>query len=364
MIFIKTGKPRAGKSYGATVDSFREAFAGNRVLVVSGSMKMDPGKLSALVQKRYPDADFDPLKRMRVLSDDECLHFWRHRIIDGKPSDLPFERLAESPPTLFVIDEAHMHFDARAWAERGRELTAYNSQHAKLGDMVIFITQFPALLDKRVRGFAQEYHVYRNLGFEKIWWFFRAPKRFLVSVYYGEPDRVTKPAEVHYIKMDQEIADCYDTSAGVGVIGRGTPEQARRKTGFSWRWIIVGGALLALALAYVPELFTRFILNRFKPEKSEVVVSSSSSALPRAAPGANGAETTRESVVKAEKVEAPVIRSVTNYGKRWKVTLSDGRIFTDETGGVAATGRDWIRLSTGEVVFLAPAVSKGPVASK
>lgn len=355
MIYIFTGKPRAGKSYGAMVEAYREAIGGCRAIIMSASMGVKAGELNALVQERRPEADFDPVQRLRLLNDEEVKNFWCHRIINGEHVTMPFTDLgAKATPTLYVIDEAHIYFDARRWAEAGPELTRYNSQHAKigLGDVVIFVTQFPDLLDKRVRGFAQEYHLFRNLGFEKLFWFFRAPSRFFVGVYYGVPDRTQKPAEVHYNRIDLRIAGCYDTSAGVGVVGRGAPEMQRRKTGFSWKWLILLGALAIFAVSYAPEWFMKNVVHKFRPEPkpAETKEQTEGRELIERVAG-HRPRTPHDLTTETNAVPAIYVRSISSYGKRWRIDLSDGRIFTDETGGISSAGRDWIKLDSGEVIF-------------
>jgi len=368
MIYIFTGKPRAGKSYGAVVEAYREAIGGPRVIVMSKSMGPKVGELNALVQERFPEADFDPCKRFHELTDEQTGNFWCHRMVNGQHVEMPFSDLGEkATPTLYIIDEAHLHFDARRWKEAGAELTRYNSQHAKigLGDTVIFVTQFPDLLDKRVRGFAQEFHLFRNLGFEKLFWFFRAPQRFLVAVYYGAPGGNQKPAEVHYNKIDMRIAACYDTSAGVGIVGRGAPEMKRRKSGVSWRWLIVAAVLAVLGVSYGPDWFMKHVIHKIRGDsvpasKVEPKALQTSQTLPLR-PTATLGSLPSLPLPRVDLKQAPSIRSVSKYGDRWRIDLTDGRVFTDDSGGIVAAGRDWIRLTDGEIVFRSyPSVPRPP----
>jgi len=345
MIYVFTGKPRAGKSYAALREMYDEAVSGNRVIVTN--LPVDGGRLSALIQKRYPDADFDPIRRLRVLTTEECAHFWRCRMIDLAKANMGFQDLHKSTPTLFVIDEAHMFFDARGWKQQGVELTEYNSQHAKLGDHVIFVTQFLDLIDKRVKGFAQEFHHFRNLGFERFWGFFDMPQRFLRSVYYTPPVRTDKPDTFTYSRMDMELAACYDTSAGVGVIGQNRAESRPKRKGFSMKWLVVAAVLFLLAINYGPEYLGKKFFGKVRG-MSEDVVKPATARDPVVAPSVTNKTVLPTAVPTVKDV---YVTAFMQRGSRWKITLSDGRYFTDETGGVEAAGRDWIRTADGHTYY-------------
>jgi len=118
---------------------------GQRVIVTN--LSIDIGRFSALVQKRHPKADFDPNKRFRLLTDQECKRFWLHRRPGLSIPDITkeqehgqdwFKVPEDTFGCLFVLDEAHIHFDARSWAMNGLSLTYYNSQHRKFSDEVVF----------------------------------------------------------------------------------------------------------------------------------------------------------------------------------------------------------------------------------
>jgi len=191
MIRTYTGKPRGGKSYGALKrEVLDEAVYGLRIIVTN--LSIFPGELAAYIQKHHPKATFDVNERLVIISKEEAKRFWlirgpgdRNRIEDTsqqqqKNGVFPdFGKHAEehnSPGVLYVIDEAHVLFDARGWATNGLALTYYNSQHGKLNDDVVFITQFLSLLDSRCKDFSQAYHVYTNFKFLKLFTWFRVPE--------------------------------------------------------------------------------------------------------------------------------------------------------------------------------------------
>ncbi len=128
---------------------------------------------------------------------------------------------------------------------QGPHVTFYNSQHRKLNDEIVFISQFPDLVDKRLKGFAQEHVYLENLGIQRVFTVFRPPAYFVAKSYLKE--RTNSVQDVAQwttrFRLDLDIARCYDTSAGVGIKGRKQPETRKRK-GISIGW---AGAGLAVA---------------------------------------------------------------------------------------------------------------------
>lgn len=264
------GKPGGGKSYGALREIIEELVWGSRN--VCTNLSLLPGEVNAYIQMRYPQADVDLDRRLRILTDKEARRFWLHRApgVDIPDVTKEAEKSGMFPDfasyagagTFFVIDEAHVYFDARAWMDSGQSLTYYNSQHRKLNDELIFVTQFLELIDKRVRGFTQEYWYFRNNGMEKLFTLFRMPEYFSVRVYQFPVTGAAggHPSEVHRYKLILPLAKCYDTSAGVGISGRKKPEE-KKKRGLPV-WILGLVALAAAAgLVMVPEMFSRAFVS-------------------------------------------------------------------------------------------------------
>lgn len=370
MLRIFTGKPGGGKSYGAIKDVLDEAVNGRRVIVTN--LSIDVGRFSAFVQKHHPEADFDPCKRLRILTPDETKKFWRYRRpgvelpgrLGHQQGDCTIE--PQYYGCLYVIDEAHVHFDARAWAETGLELTFYNSQHRKFDDEVVFITQFLDLLDKRVRGFCQEYVYFTNHGLQRYLTYFRQPAYFTVKTYLkpltGAPGADFPQAASRYT-LDVELASCYDTSAGVGIPGRGKPEVNRVK-GVNLFWIVIP-VLIACAILYkTPDLVSKGLTTAIERSTPQTVLPKASDA-PKAKEtgstgrllvggrgGVAGGDERHPPAVAAkapEPPQAPVyVKSYALKKGRALVTLSDGREFTNLTGVVAVTP-DFVVLKDGSV---------------
>lgn len=263
------GKPGGGKSFGALRDIVDEIVNGHRRIVTN--LSLDIGALSEWIQKNFPDADFDPHKRIRLLTDSESKRFWMARgprlNVDPKTADTSIAEghfgivTPRMHGVLFVIDECHLHFDARQWKENGLELTYYNSQHRKFNDEVIFVTQFLDLVDKRVKGFAQEYVYFVNNGLQRFMTHFRLPSFFTVKTYSSPKTGGAKNPDMATARyqLDVTLAACYDTSAGVGIPGRKKHETNRVK-GLPIYWIVVPACGIAALLFYTPDLMTRGVI--------------------------------------------------------------------------------------------------------
>lgn len=264
MIFMVTGKPRAGKSYYTLMCVIKELADGRRCVVTN--LPLNVGELAAYLQARYPTRSIDVLQRLRVLTPAETQKFWLYRRPEtpadptGRVDDVTpeQERRGQFPTwpdkyldVLYVIDEAHIHFDARRWAEAGHSLTYYNSQHAKLGDHVYFVTQFLDLIDKRVKGFAQEYIYVVNQGFRRLFSLFSLPK-YITADGYAQPAQQGRSSVMSEWtirwRIDPRMGACYRTTSGVGVSGAAVPEEAPRR-GLSVWWLIPAIACLGLAFA-------------------------------------------------------------------------------------------------------------------
>lgn len=354
MIRIFLGKPGGGKSFGALKDIYDEAVNGQRVIVTN--LSIDIGRFSALVQKRHPKADFDPNKRFRLLTDQECKRFWLHRRPGLSIPDITkeqehgqdwFKVPEDTFGCLFVLDEAHIHFDARSWAMNGLSLTYYNSQHRKFSDEVVFVTQFLDLLDKRVRGFAQEYVYFVNNGLQRYLTYFRLPAYFTVKTYTKPrndgPQGDVAQAVTRY-DLDKELADCYDTSAGVGIPGRKQPETKRLK-GVNLFWIAVPLAIVGWLLLKTPEVVSSVVLSAVeRTEQPKAKREDLAVYHPEGLPGPVPQGTRATSAPKdglptvASAPSLPVyVRSYAFRGSEAIVTLTTGEIVTRASGLVALT---------------------------
>jgi len=261
MIRLFIGTPGAGKSYAALKDVVEELVYGNRLIITN--LPILAGELNAWLAVNHSTWTDDINLRLRIINEDETKQFYKFRAITGAIGQVTPEDSREGRHLpygdhrgngiLYVIDEAHIPFDSREWASTGPELTYYNSQHRKLWDELIFITQFEKLIDVRVRGFVQEFCYFNNNGMERFWTYFQKPQSFTMEVHRKPPSgpSAPKPLETHHYRMDFTLAKCYDTSAGVGISGRRKPETRRKKSLSIW-WLVAAAIVGGIALTQVP----------------------------------------------------------------------------------------------------------------
>jgi len=280
-IVIYTGKPRGGKSYRCHEKEFlAEVIYGERIIVTNLAILLP--EFLAYLAKHHPSVNWDPHKKLRILSHEETQHFYLRRTLDPS-QDLKHTTLAEQKAKIFpdfgsvagsgvlyILDEAHVYFDARCWAEAGPTLTYYNSQHAKLNDRVVFVTQFMELLDKRVKGFAQSVSIVRNYSKERFLTVFSMPRVFEERVFPREPLRGDIPETINVFRLDPELAATYDTTQGVGITGRRMPERAEKR-GLPL-WLIVPAVIAAgAAVFYLSEWPLRYFQDTVQGTKPKVV---------------------------------------------------------------------------------------------
>lgn len=320
MIRCFTGLPRAGKSYGALLDQKTEMIHGKRS--VWHNMEIDHGELAVYCKERGYEPDF--AQRMHKIPHDSVRTFWQYAKEQGHPNG-----------RLFVIDEAHIFFDARAWAEVGKEMSVYLTQHGHMNDEILFITQHPEMLDKRIRLLIAQTTTYRNLRTERWLQWFKPPAWMVWSEYYGIPKHGQKPDAIGRRKLDPALAKCYKTSVGHGGLGAsGKPEEDRPAKRLKWYWLAVPAVGLLLAITYAPELLIKMFVGggikalmgaTEKPAAKAPAVTQSPVAQPAPAPVKPVAAT-------EERQPAALVRAVgvLHYAGKLAIVLSDGRVITQE----------------------------------
>jgi len=152
---------------------------------------------------------------------------------------------ALSHGVFYVLDEVHIAFPARDWVNTGQQVLYYLSQHRKLGDDVLCVTQHLDNLDKQFRTMAQDFTWIRNLSKIKMG-LFKMPGLFLRSTYCSDKE-TAEAVETGTFRLNVSgIAKCYDTAAGIGVVGRSGADLGERRKGMPW-WVGLGGIGLGIA---------------------------------------------------------------------------------------------------------------------
>ena len=255
-----SGKPGGGKSLYAVKMVLEELLHGHRVVITNLALNL--GAINEYLQREFPQKNVDVFERIRILNDDETGSFWTFRpkgrdewirISKLTPADWsqgrkPSYAEVSDHGVFYAIDECHNFFNARAWAETGRDVLFYLSQHRKLGDTVVWITQAVMNVDKQFRSVTQDYTYLRNLNKEKMG-LFKLPAMFLRRT-YGEPATPTSQAmETGSFKLDVSgLASLYYTAQGVGIHNRGMADVKERRKGVPWQVVLVGLPVIVLAL--------------------------------------------------------------------------------------------------------------------
>jgi len=370
-----TGKPGAGKSYGALLLILEELERGDKYIVTNMAL------LLPMLNEYYQRGGrrfIDVYERIRLISREEAGEFWRFRgtfsmrkppkvltrgrdikkLKIGAGAVISDDDLEESynvvdalswyvlpgmPGVLYVIDEAHILFDARNFQRTAKELTVYNSQHRKFVDDVIFVTQFLDLLEKRIRGFCEIFIVYKNFAGNKMWNILSMPRRMRELTYSVDPTgagRAAADTEV-WRQLDISKASLYDTMAGVGVQGGRKPE-VRKQRGFSIPWwaVLIGIPCLCWGVSAAFDAAANKVATNLKvsvdphekrpipspyPPPQTPSVSNRPSGAPPAPAPVVVSEPRRVGSVSVDSPPAAVVASLVT-ADRVLVVLDDGRI--------------------------------------
>lgn len=250
MIHFIQGKPGGGKSLFSLHQIIEELRTSSRFIVTNLDIKLP--ELNEYLVKEFGedkhahnpgDAWTD---RVRILSEEESRRFWLfegpskqservdiNEVHQGRASERtsrPDFGFRSAHGVLFVIDEVHIHFSAREWQKTSTDCIYYCSQHRKLGDDVLLVTQHPEQADKNFRRLAQDFTVLRNMENEQLAGF-RIPNRFRRATYLGEkrPNDNQVAQEKGWFKLDKKVASCYHTTAGVGILARTDVKEKKGK---------------------------------------------------------------------------------------------------------------------------------------
>jgi len=244
-IHFISGKPGGGKSLYATKMIIDELLYGTRCVITNVPLKL--GNLNDYLQREYPNKSIDLHKRVILFNEEEMKGFFTIRPEGSRgPTLLSKEAWAkgEKPDytgitdsgVAYFVDEVHIGFNARAWMDTGRDVLYYLSQHRKLGDTVVWITQAINNVDKQFRSVTQDYTFIRNLAKERMS-HFSLPSIFTRQTYTTPPTDNSTPMETGSFRMNVKgLASLYDTAKGVGIHGQAGADMGEKKKGLPW-WV-------------------------------------------------------------------------------------------------------------------------------
>ncbi len=151
---------------------------------------------------------------------------------------------------MIIVDEAWKFWGSRNWQTTGNGVIFYAKQHRKLADDFYLATQSTKDIDAAIVRVAQNFWVCRNRGLIRVGRF-RGKDDFQVKVFESPPNEGSKQESMHGWNFDLDInglAQCYDTTAGVGLTGRMAGDIGKKKVGLHQYWMWV--AALAVPVAF------------------------------------------------------------------------------------------------------------------
>jgi len=276
------GKPGGGKSLYAMRLVADELLKGSRPVVTN--LAINFSELWVYLKSHgYSGGDVHIRSRVRILEETELKHFFCFRGYDGV-EDVAYvdndqwklkERMSFTGLThgvFYVLDEVHLAFPSRDWANTGQQVLWYLSQHRKLGDDVLCVTQHLDNLDKQFRTMAQDFTFIRNLNKIKMG-LFKMPGIFVRRT-YGEPASERSEAmETGTFTLDVSgIANCYETAKGVGIHGRNA-DKSEKKKGIHWAVLVIVLPLLIIAaMHYGPKWIGSLFSRKITPAVAQASV--------------------------------------------------------------------------------------------
>lgn len=287
MIHCLYGKLGAGKGLVSMDILEREIVSGYRDIVTNLPLRLTPwvngaGEpqlgLLAYLKGKYGET-FDAEHRIKVIEEDDeqqLMFLWRRhpetnewfqlKKIEKSGVCVGFSaeevKDIKCRPVLVINDEAWKHFPVKAF---GRESSVsvqpvvefYGRQQRKLSDEWWLVTQHHDDLHHVFARIAQDHTVVRNHGMERLG-IFRQPQVFRTQQYTQQPKGAARPRCETMFRLDRKgLAQCYDTSAGVGISGGFAADRKRKDRGVNIIWLGVAILLLVVGLALVPTLMSK-----------------------------------------------------------------------------------------------------------
>jgi len=340
-----SGKPGGGKTLYAVKLIIEELLHGTRPIFTN--ISLNAGRLSEYLQAQYPNKQIDVLTRLVTLNDEnQTPVFWTRR--PGNPvievltkeqwsnGQKPKYENVTDTGVFYAIDEIHNFFNARAWQETGRDVLFYLSQHRKLGDTVICVTQAITNVDKQFRSVTQDFTYLRNLNKERMG-LFRLPSVFIRRT-FGEPATDnSKALESGTFTLDVKgIASCYDTAQGVSIHGKGA-DLSERKSGLNiWVFVIGLPAILIAVVYFAPKLISAYFDPTPKVKaivaKNEGTKKEIKSYHVATNESTKSAEPKLENESKEKPKEPVQVVAVDHLAGPWRAWLSNGEVYTPQNG--------------------------------
>jgi len=370
-IHFISGKPGGGKTLYSVRLILDELLFTNRTIVTNVPLKL--AALNQYLQENHPKAftrRFTDTGRhitddIILLTEDDLPRFFTFRgsvrlqsitNAQWKSGVRPDYSVVNDPGIFFVLDEVHIAFNSRAWAETGAEVLYYLSQHRKLGDDVVCITQSIGNVDKQFRSVAQDFTYIKNLSKQQAG-IFRMPAIFTRNTFSQPATDTSKPQESGTFTLDVSgIASLYDTAAGVGIHGRAGADTKSRKKGLSWIIALIGIPIVVIGII---KFGPRAIVKGISADKPTPPASAAKLFAVTNPPAARQFT----NIVLAAPVEMPFTNGSELRGIQYmsgvpQAFFSDGSIVNAENG-LQQLGKNWVVVN-GQKFYIRPKFTELP----
>jgi len=214
-IFALTGKPGAGKSYFATRCIIAEIAKGNNRTIVT-NVPINRKKLREYVKKDFNLYDLETFTDNRFFFSNRG-HY--NLTIDNASENLDFGEVLQKDDegVLYIIDEAHLYFNARNWKHMMGATLSYITFIRHIGDTCIYMCQKFSDIDSQFRGKTQAFHLLRNLDKERFGMFkrgsgFRCYQYLEESHISSHGSTINNAVQDFTYPFKLAIAECYNTS--------------------------------------------------------------------------------------------------------------------------------------------------------
>jgi hypothetical protein len=280
------GLPGDGKSYYMMI--VLEEIITKTTLPIVTNIDVFTGEIAQCLHDKYGKS-FDVHSRFRFITKAQSKTFWRYRhgyelqaSGEGKNQTTNYDTMREDDPgCAYFIDEVHISFNARMWAQTGADALEYTSQHRKLGDELWLISQRPAQVDSQMRGLCAVYIAMKNLSHRNLKlgpFSFNFPRSLAAMCTPTECKPGTKPDVVMWentFKVDPKYyGSWYNTAAGVGMKGHGKADKdGPRKKGLSVYWLYGAAVVFILAACSLPFLARKGVVVGMESRISAAAVS-------------------------------------------------------------------------------------------
>ena len=169
-------------------------------------------------------------------------------------------RLASfSRGSVNIIDEAWKFWPARGWSSTSESVNFHFAQVGKFTDDTWVVTHRVNDVDALLIDRCQDFYVCTNHG-KLTFGLFRQPAMFSVAIYATKPTPSAEPQSRKVFTLDKHgLAECFDTSAGVGVSGRVMADIGSKTKGLPVWLIPAVGVLVIVAMIYGVKFGTSYL---------------------------------------------------------------------------------------------------------